>query len=385
MGRTPVHELCQRVVTVPAPRRSTVKRALSVFLSPLPDMALRLPSEEFQTALSSLLAEERYEVVQVEGIEMAGYGRWQMADGRWQMADRAYRAAPQLDRLSQGRPTTDGRRSLKRPLFVFDNHNAEYVLQQRAFESDVRNPRRWLGAVYSLIQWQKLRRYERRVCRAADRVVAVSQADADALQRLVPGLDVIVVPNGVDTAYYRPDPTAEFPLGPGSWLVFTGKMDFRPNVDAVAWFCAEILPRIVRRRPDARFAIVGKSPHRRVLRLARDPHVVVTGPVDDIRPYIAGAAVYVAPLRMGSGTRLKVLEAMAMGKAIVTTTVGCEGIGIRSGGEALVADLAQAFAEGVVDLLADEERRRGLGERARGLVEGRYEWGRIVGRLEEIY
>ncbi|MFQ6059008.1 MAG: glycosyltransferase [Anaerolineae bacterium] len=356
----PLRQLCRRVAVVPAPRRSPIKRLLSVFLSPQPDMALRLPSAEFQARLEAWLRETAFDVIQVEGIEMAGYG---------------------LGIREQGLGIRGQRRG-GRPLLVFDDHNAEYVLQQRAFETDARQPRRWVGAFYSLIQWQKLRRYEAQVCRAYDRVVAVSPADAQALHRLAPGLEISVVPNGVDTDYYRPP----YPLSPDPYsLVFTGKMDFRPNVDAVLWFCQEILPLIGRERPAVRFTIVGRDPHPRVLALARDHRVTVTGYVEDVRPYIARAAVYVVPLRMGGGTRLKVLEAMAMGQAIVSTTLGCEGVDLTPGREAVLADTAPAFARQVVALLDDEERRRALGERARRLVEARYDWRAIVPKLEAVY
>jgi len=354
----PLRELCRRVEGVPAPRRTTVGRAVSLFTTRLPDMALRLPSPEFRAHLKAWLREAAYDVIQVEGIEMARYGLW----------------PPEAADLRALSPSA---------LWVFDDHNAEYVLQQRAFQTDARRPRRWVGALYSLIQWQKLRRYERAVCRAADRVVAVSETDAAALRRLMPDLPVIVVPNGVDTEHYHPD--AVVPLPDAPHLVFTGKMDFRPNVDAVTWFCAEILPRVRESRPEARFAIVGRDPSPAVQALATDPGVMVTGYVDDTRPYIAGAAVYVVPLRMGGGTRLKMLEAMAMGKAIVTTRVGAEGIELTPGQHALLADDADEFARHVVALLADPTRRRAMGQAARELVVRRYDWRAIVPRLEAAY
>jgi glycosyltransferase involved in cell wall biosynthesis len=252
-----------------------------------------------------------------------------------------------------------------------------------------------MGALYSLIQWKKLSRYEAMICRLADRVVAVSEADKRALQRLVPGLEVTVVPNGVDTEFYNDQfPMTNDQVRIGHWdlvighssLVFTGKMDFRPNVDAVVWFCQEVLPLVRRRIPDVRFYIVGQSPHRRVLRLADDPVVTVTGYVDDVRPYIASACVYVVPLRMGGGTRLKVLEAMAMGKAIVSTSLGCEGFeGLVSGRELFIADAPEEFAQRVVELLDDTSRRERLGWAARRFVEERYDWRLIVPRLEQVY
>lgn len=374
---TPLHQHCRNIIPVLAPRRSPWKRFLSLFLSPLPDMALRLPSAEFRAELRSCLEREPFDVVQIEGIEMARH--WMLEVGNWK-----------LD-CGTGLPTSNVRRqtsNIQYPISIFDDHNAEYVLQQRAFETDIRQPRRWIAALYSLIQWKKLSRYEARVCRLADRVVAVSEADKQALQRLVPGLEVTVIPNGVDTEFYSDQflmTKSQLVIDHCS-LVFTGKMDFRPNVDAVVWFCQEVLPLIRTQMPDVHFYIVGRSPHPRVLRLAEDPAVTVTGRVDDVRPYIAGASVYVVPLRIGGGTRLKVLEAMAMGKPIVSTSLGCEGFeGLVSGRELLLANTPEAFARQVIELLDDASQRERLGQAARRFVEERYDWRLIVPRLEQIY
>ncbi len=357
---TPLHQHCRRIEGIPAPRRSPLKRFLSLFLSPLPDMALRLPSAEFQARLAATLRRVPFDVVQIEGIEMARY--WMLEVRNWKLD---HKAEP--------------------PTSIFDDHNAEYVLQQRAFETDVRQPRRWVAAIYSLIQWKKLSRYEAMICQLADGVVAVSETDKVALQRLVPGLNVTVVPNAVDVDYYTSADIQPSPLPPRS-LVFTGKMDFRPNVDAVLWFCQEVLPLVRREMTDVSFYIVGQSPHRRVLRLADDPAVTVTGYVDDVRPYITGASVYVVPLRIGGGTRLKVLEAMAMSKPIVSTSLGCEGFeGLVPGQELSIADSPQEFARRVIELLDDVPRRERLGQAGRRFVEERYDWRLIVPRLERIY
>jgi len=138
--------------------------------------------------------------------------------------------------------------------------------------------------------------------------------------------------------------------------------------------------------PDVHLYIVGQSPHRRVLRLADDPAVTVTGYVDDVRPYIAGACVYVVPLRIGGGTRLKVLEAMSMGKPIVSTSLGCEGFeGLVPGRELSLADTPEEFAQRVIELLSDVSRRERLGRAARRFVEEQYDWRLIVPKLEQIY
>lgn len=363
----PLHQYCRSIEAVLTPCRSSLKRLLSLFLSSLPDMALRLPSAEFKTKLRACLERERFDVVQIEGIEMAQH--WMLEVRNWK-----------LD-YETGLPISN----FQFPTPIFDDHNAEYVLQQRAFETDVRQPRRWVAALYSLIQWKKLSRYEAMICRLADRVVAVSEADKAALQRLVPGLEVAVVPNAVDIEYYTSVDIRPSPLPPRA-LIFTGKMDFRPNVDAVLWFCQEVLPLVQGKVPDVRFYIVGQSPHRRVLRLADDPAVTVTGYVDDVRPYIAGACVYVIPLRMGGGTRLKVLEAMAMGKAIVSTSLGCEGFeGLVPSRDLFVADPPEEFAQRVIELLSDASRRERLGQAARRFVEEQYDWRLIVPKLESVY
>jgi sugar transferase (PEP-CTERM/EpsH1 system associated) len=364
---TPVHTLCRSVQVILPPRRSMRQRVANLVFSRLPDMAQRLPSAQFRAALAATLDLQDPDVVEVEGIELAQY-------------------------LLGAAGSRAGK---KRPLLVFDDHNAEYVLQQRAFETDIRSggaqARRWIGAAYSFVQWQRLRGYERRTCLVADRVVAVSETDAKALRQLVPGLTPAVVPNGVDMAFYttpvtpfevQPGPGGD-PPGPG--LVFTGKMDFRPNVDAALWFAQEVLPLICDEVPGARFWVVGRDPHPRLAPLASDPGVMLTGAVEDVRPYIAGAAVYVIPLRIGGGTRLKVLEAMAMGKAIVSTALGCEGFDLVPEQELVVADTPAEFATAVLALLRDPARRERLGRAARRFAGSRYDWRIIVPKLERVY
>ena len=356
---TPVQRMCQSVQIVPPPERSMRQRLAGLVLSRLPDMAQRLPSPAFEAALDSTLEREAPDVVEVEGIELAQY-LFQVARSR----------------VGPGRP-----------LLVFDDHNAEYVLQQRAFETDARNPRRWIAAAYSFAQWQRLRTYERRACQVADRVVAVSEADAEALRRLVPGLMPAVVPNGVDMGFYTESvPIAGLDRSPSEGdLVFTAKMDFRPNVDAVLWFAHEVLPLVRREAPDTRFWVVGKDPHPRLAPLRDDPAIEVTGWVEDQRPYIAAAGVYVIPLRIGGGTRLKVLEAMAMGKAIVSTTLGCEGFDVAAGRELVIADTPAGFALAVLRLLGDPAERERLGQAGQAFAASGYDWHMIVPQLEAVY
>ena len=343
---------CRQIVAEPAPVRTLARRGRDTLLSPWPDMALRLDSPAMHAHMARLVRENRYDVIQVEGIEMARYT------------------------LALNPP---------RPLLVFDDHNAEYLLQKRAFLTDVRQPRRWLGAGYSFVQWQKLVAYERRICRMADRVVAVSEADRQALRMILPDLAVAVVPNGVDLEFYRPGIVPPLADAGAHALVFTGKMDYRPNVDAVLWFADAVLPLILAQAPDTRLYVVGQQPHARLARLAEQPGITLTGRVPDTRPYIAAAGVYIVPLRIGGGTRLKVLEAMAMGQAIVSTRLGCDGFDFTDGHEVRFADEPAAFAEAVLELFRDRSRAAALGQTARAFVETHYGWDAIVPRLEALY
>ena len=343
-----------RTETVVLTTRTFRDRLRSLFTTRQPDMALRLASGTYAHRLAEWLARERFDVVHVGGIEMAPY----------------------LDVIEAARP---------RPLMVFDNLNCEYLLQKRAFLTDLGAPGRWPGAAYSFVQWRRLHRYEAEVCRLADHVLAVSDADAVALQALVPGLGVTVVPNGVDTRAYRSQSPKSKIRGSGSDLVFTGTMDFRPNVDAVLWFARKVLPRVRAQAPGAHLFVVGQRPHRRLDGLRSDPAVTLTGWVEDVRPYIAQAAVYVAPLRIGGGTRLKLLEAMAMGKAVVATRLGAEGYPVTDARELLLADTPADFTAAVVTLLRSPERRAELGQTARAFVERLYDWRVIVPRVETVY
>jgi glycosyltransferase involved in cell wall biosynthesis len=295
-------------------------------------------------------------VVQVEGIELIQYG---------------VRAA------GQGR----------RAALVFDNHNCEYLLQQRNALNDLRLPRRWPAAAYSLVQWRKLVRYEAAALAAAAATVAVSEADKQAMLRIAPQGRITVISNGIDLDEYRP--SAALPDAAAPRLVFTGKMDYRPNVDAALWFAAEVLPLIAAQEPAAVLQLVGMNPHPRLDPLRGQPNIEITGAVDDTRPYIAAAAVYLIPMRVGGGTRFKALEAMACARPIVSTALGVEGIPVHHEQEMLIADTPSAFAAQVLRLIADLRSGGALAQRlgatARRFVEERYGWTTIVPHFDRLY
>lgn len=260
---------------------------------------------------------------------------------------------------------------------VLTHHNIESLLMARRAESETSAAARLMLRRES----RKLRRYEAREAPRFDVNVVMSAVDEALLREIVPGVRTAVVPNGVDTDYFTPGSTGEGPI-----LIYTGGMNMFANRDAVLHFVREIWPGVAGRVPDARFVAVGQDPPPELRQAAAaDRRIVVTGKVPDIRPHVGAAAIYVVPLRVGGGTRLKVLDAMASGKAIVSTTIGCEGLEVEPGRHLLVADGPDRFADTVVALLADEGRRRALGAAARSLVEARYTWPAVGRRLLDAY
>jgi sugar transferase (PEP-CTERM/EpsH1 system associated) len=266
---------------------------------------------------------------------------------------------------------------MRRPPAVLTHHNIESMLMARRSEVE----RGGAARRYLAREAAKLAAYEAETAPRYELNVFMSAHDADTFTGRVPHLRTAVVPNGVDTEYFTPAPDRETPA-----LVYTGGMNMFANRDAVMYFLEQVWPQVTARVPEVRFFAVGQDPPPELKAIAAaDPRVVVTGYVDDIRPYVAQAAVYVVPLRVGGGTRLKVLDAMASGKAMVSTSIGCEGLEVAPGRHLLTADTPAAFAEATVTLLNDAPRRRELGAAARALVEERYAWRHIGRSLREAY
>jgi polysaccharide biosynthesis protein PslH len=259
------------------------------------------------------------------------------------------------------------------PVVLFA-HNVEHQIWKRLSLVERSLWRRPLLAM----EWRKMRRCEARVCAGLPLTIAVSEADQALLATIAPGANVSAIPTGVDIQYFRPDKEKEKP----NRLVFTGSMDWFPNEDGMLHFLHDILPRIRQDIPDVMMTIVGRSPSPRLRTEATKAGVLVTGTVPDVRPYMAEAAVYVVPLRVGGGTRLKIFEALAMGKAVVSTTIGAEGLPLTPGLHGLLADDPANFAHAVVSLLRDAERRQKLGGAGRRLVEERYSWPQVAHNFE---
>ena len=259
------------------------------------------------------------------------------------------------------------------PVVLFE-HNVEHMIWKRLAAIETRAWRRALLAV----EWRKMRRAEARACTQATVTIAVSDVDRALLAAEAPGARVFTVPTGVDTSYFAP---GGGPESPGR-LVFIGSMDWYPNDDAMMFFIGEILPAVRRAVPEVELAVVGRDPSARLRAMGEAAGVRITGTVDDVRPWIADAAVYVVPLRVGGGTRLKIFEGLAMGKAVVSTTVGAEGLPLVDGTHFVRADAPAEFARAVVSLLRDPARRQALGMAGRQLVEARHSWATVAREFE---
>ena len=254
---------------------------------------------------------------------------------------------------------------------VLTHHNIESQLMTRRAEHE----KSALGRAYGKLQAARLLRYERELCAHFPLNIVVSKADAALLESIAPGARTAVIPNGVDTDYFTPREGEETPA-----LIYAGGMNMFANRDAVEWFLETAWPLIKKAVPGVRFFALGARPSRAILdAAAADPAVEAPGFVDDIRPWVARAAVYVVPLRVGGGTRLKIVDAMAQGKAIVATTLGAEGIDANAGEHFVLADEPPAFADAVISLLHDPARRRALGAAARARVCETYAWP-LLGR-----
>lgn len=348
----PLTNLCVQLETVPVPQRSTLKRLTQLVTTQQPDMGLRLATPLFSLKVRELLSKRPYPFIQIEGIELAPY-------------------IPLIREVSP------------RSKIIFDNHNAETELQRRNFLTDRTRPKRWPAAIYSWIQVQRLRRFERWVCQEADGVTAVSELDAALLKQLAGNTKtpIVPIPNSIDVQQYRltlDDEAVPFDI------LFAGKMDYRPNVDGVLWFAEAVWPLILAQRPSTTWAIVGQKPHERLHGLSALPGVTVTGWVPSIRPYWHGAKVTIMPFRVGSGTRLKAIEAMASGTPIVSTTIGIEGFPIIPGETVLVADEAEEMATAVLSLLDDPAKRESLHQAGLTFVQ-QYDWRQVNGAFTQLY
>ncbi len=258
---------------------------------------------------------------------------------------------------------------------VLFQHNVESEIWRR-HAATAGNP---LKKMMYGMEFRKMQRYEQIEVRKFHHVIAVSESDRTLMTQWVDADRVTVVPTGVDLAEYRPDPKAP---EPGPLVTFVGAMDWEPNVDGVEYFANEIWPAVQAEVPEARLRIVGRNPDRRVLRRASES-IEVTGRVPSVVEHLRQSAVVIVPLRIGGGTRLKIYEAMATAKAVVSTTIGAEGLEVHHGRDIMLADDARSFAQAVIMLLRDRELRRRY-EKAAAETAARCDWPAIGERFSEV-
>jgi glycosyltransferase involved in cell wall biosynthesis len=342
--------ICERVITVPM-RRSRLRDVSSLAKSVMGGKSFIIERDvvkEMVQAVRDAASEGVFEAVHADQLWMAQY---------------ALRAEAESGR---------------RMLTVLDEHNACYQIFERLARGE-QNPlkrRVWKREA------ARLQGYEAEVCRKFARVVTVTDEDREILGRLAGRGDLRAIPICVDTSEVRVVKAQEGAME----VLHLGTMFWPPNVEGVAWFGREVWPRVVARVPEARLTIVGKNPPGEVRALAKGGgNVEVSGYVEDVRPYVEKAGVFIVPLLSGGGMRVKIVDAWRWGLPVVSTRLGAEGIAYEDGENILIADGAEAFAEAVVRILRDDELGKRLRGEGRRWVEGRYEWTKVYRAWDEVY
>jgi len=309
-------------------------------VNPVPMAVFRYSSRELRREVAALIAAEHYDCIVCDFLP----------------------SAPNLTDLGQ---------------CVLFQHNVETTVWQRHIE----HSSSLLKKLFFQMQASKMESYERKICRKAKYVIAVSDIDASRMKRMFGIENVTTVPTGADVEYFAPPGDAPHT----SDIVFCGGMDGLPNVDAVVYFLSEVLPLIRNRIPGATFTIVGRSPDAGVLKAAQGlAGVCVTGTVEDVRPYLWGSTISIVPIRIGGGTRLKIYECMAAGVPIVSTTVGAEGLRYRDGEDIVLADDPVSFAAGCVRLLSDDAARHAIAHNALERAHREFSWEAVSREFEAI-
>jgi polysaccharide biosynthesis protein PslH len=339
---------CREVVTLPnldltdnREKRTLQLRSLASLHSYEHLLAAR--RKDFQATLDRMLRAVRYDVVQFEFVQMAAFA---FATGRTE------------------------------PVFLLDEHNIEFDILRRTARAAGELPRH----VYNSLNWRKLAREERAAWRRFDGITLTSRRDEELLHADFPGAHSAVVPNGVDVSEFSPVDTPSEP----EMVLFFGAINYHPNHDGVTYFIDEIFPKLRRLRPNARFCILGPGARQSVLD-RQGNGVEVLGMVDEVGPYLDRASAIVVPLRIGGGTRLKIVEALSKGKAVISTRLGAEGLDVVHDQSLLLADEPEDFANQVARVLADPELAARLGRAGRALMEEKYSWRSIVKGLESFY
>ncbi len=271
-------------------------------------------------------------------------------------------------------------------IFIKEEFNMPVVLREQNVETIImkrfyKNNKDLLIKLYAYLQYKKLYRYESKICKIFDRCIMITKNDEKIIKKMNSNIKTNIIPAGVDTSYFSPIKVQEEAFS----IVSVASMDWLPNAEGITWFCDEIYPLIVKVIPKVRLYVVGKNPSKIIKKLNNRNNIIVTGYVKDVRKYFAKGQVFIVPLKTGGGMRIKILQALAMKKAIVSTSIGCEGIDVINGKNIYIADDEKEFAKKIIFLLNNESERRKIGEEGIKLVEKKYRWERIVEDLETEY
>jgi sugar transferase (PEP-CTERM/EpsH1 system associated) len=347
----------ERVLTVRREPGYTFTKLLrgAVGRTPLP--LLNYTTDAMRQTLEDLLAGTEFDIVQVESIHLMGY-------------------LPIM------------RAALHRPLIICDWHNIESELMSRYGEREGNLLRR----AYAQRTARLMRDFEQRALDEFDAHGTVSERDAERLCKLNSKARIFVIENGVDAAHHSDEQldhaartAQQVPHEGPNKIVFVGSMDYHANIDGAVSFSREVWPRLRERKPDLTFAIVGRDPSPEVRELESVPGIEITGTVDDVRPYYREAIAAIVPLKVGGGSRLKILEAMAAGVPVISTTLGAEGLEVEHGKNILIVDTNEKMIEAIIRVIEQPEQRKQLSDAGRALVSKRYDWTTVGANLFKTY
>ena len=341
-----IEKIGVKVTLVPAQESSVLDRAWDIAFNPWPHSIAKYNKSSMNKVLKDLSISEHFDAMHIDHIHMAHYNEY-------------------FNDI---------------PCFL-DAHNVEFKIWERCGEVEPN----FIKRILYYQQSSKMRTYETFKTKEFKGLFTCSADDKKIFSTITSkNLPIHVIPNGVDTIFNSPDPDQG--THEEEAIVFTGSMNWLPNEDAISYFCSKILPLVWEKKSTAKFYVVGKNPSPVIKELAqRDSRVIITGRVDDVRPYIWRARVSIVPLRIGGGTRLKILEAMSLSKAIVSTSIGAEGIEYTDGQNILIGDTPQDFADKILLVLNDQQKSRKIGINARQFVCEKYDWNIIGKNLKKIY
>jgi len=301
-------------------------------------------SKEMLQKVLELLETKEFDIVHIDGLHMARYG-------------------------------VEIKKFFDIPIALRE-HNIESIIMKRVSE----NAKNILIKSFTLLQYKKIYNYEKYVTSKFDECIVITKEDDFTLKKMNPKAQTFVIPAGADTSFFYPLPVKEV----DSSIVFVGSLEWFPNVEGIMWFLNRIYPIIKQKIPLFKLYIVGKNPPESILSY-NSPEIIVTGYVKDVREYVSKSSLVVVPLRIGGGMRIKILESMAMGKAVVSTTIGAEGIDAKNDEEIIIRDREDDLVNAVTDLLVDEGKRKRIGENALKFVREKYTWEKVAERFEEEY